>query len=170
MIQAAGQVALLVFPLLMIAAGAGDVLSLRIPNRLCIALLVLFFPLAWAIGMPAWLLGVHVATSVVVLLIGYGLFSAGIFGAGDAKLMAAAALWLGLPCTLLLILYTALAGGMLAAVSGLLYVLSFEVGQRSASIDGMLTRLKPDVPYGFAIAAGSLVAASYSLWMQVASA
>ena len=170
MVQTVAHIALLVFPLLMIAAGVGDVMSLRIPNLLCGVIVLLFFPLAVATGMPMWLIGVHVATSFVVLVVGYGLFSFGLIGGGDGKLMAAAVLWLGLPCGILFLMYTALAGGVLAAGMGLLYMLDLEAGQRSVSLSRVFSGLRPSIPYGFAIAAGAILAMSYSWWMRAAGA
>lgn len=170
MVEAAAYIALLMFPLLMIVAGAGDVLSLRIPNLLCGAIGLLFLPFAVATGMPAWLIAVHLATCLAVLVIGYGLFSLGLIGGGDAKLMAAAVLWLGLPCALLFIMYTALAGGLLAAAIGLMFMLDLEAGQRSARLNRLFAGLRPGIPYGFAIAAGAILATSSSWWMRAAGA
>ena len=42
--EGVGQFFLMLFPLLMIMAGAGDVMTRRIPNALIIGTVVLFFP------------------------------------------------------------------------------------------------------------------------------
>ena len=70
----------------MIIAGAGDALSLRIPNWLTLTIFAAFFPLAWATGMPLAVFGLHVLTAVILLAVGFALFSFGFFGGGDAKL------------------------------------------------------------------------------------
>ena len=51
-----------------------------------------------------------------MLVLGFALFAAGLFGGGDAKLMAAAALWLGWSTGTSVLVFTALAGGVLAIV------------------------------------------------------
>src|SRR6185436_13235717 len=90
-----------IFPFLMIIAGAGDALSLRIPNWLTLTIFAAFFPLAWATGMPL-----------------------GVFGGGDAKLMAAAGVWFGSTQALPFLAFTVIAGGVLAICIGLWSVMS----------------------------------------------
>ena len=46
-------------------AGAGDALSLRIPNWLTAATALLFVPMAFATGMPFDMLGLHLLTGLV---------------------------------------------------------------------------------------------------------
>ena len=76
------------FPALMIVAGAGDVLSMRIPNWLTVLVAVTFLPLALWAGLPPTVLLIHVATGIVALAGGFLLFSLGVIGGGDAKLLA----------------------------------------------------------------------------------
>ena len=52
----------------------------------------------------------------VMLIAGFALFAAGIFGGGDAKLLAASALWFGWPGIARYIFVVALLGGLLALV------------------------------------------------------
>ena len=160
----------MVFPLLMIVSGVGDVLSMRIPNRLIIAIAAAFLPLALATGMPMWLLGMNAATALILLAIGFALFSFGLIGGGDAKLMAASGLWLGFPCVLMFILMSALAGGVLAAAMGLMSIVRMEAGARSARLDNLFAALSPDVPYGFALASGAILTTPFSWWMIAATA
>ena len=164
---AAAQFALVFFPLLMVFAGAGDVMTARIPNYFPVAMSVVFFPIALATGMPLLFFGLHIATAIVLLLVGYGLFSFGFIGGGDAKLMAAAGLWLGFPSALPFMLFSVLAGGVLAAAIGLLFMLNMEAGMRSVSLDKALSRFKPSVPYGFALSAGAILAIPFTWWMRV---
>ena len=103
--EGVGQFFLRLFPLLMIMAGAGDVMTRRIPNALIIGTVVLFFPAALVTGMPLWIMSLHVATAALLLLLGFGLFSFGVIGGGDAKMMAAAGLWLGFPCSILFVTF-----------------------------------------------------------------
>ena len=155
------------FPLMMIVAGAGDALSLRIPNWLSIAVAVTFFPMALATGMPLHTLAVHVAAGFGLFALGFSLFSLGLFGGGDAKLLAAAGLWLGWPDLVQFIVMTALAGGLLA-----LAICAYSLAALSSELEkGSLFKrffvLKPNVPYGYALAVGGILAFPGSWWMQV---
>jgi len=161
----AGQLALYAFLLLMLLAATLDVLSLHIPNWIVIALAMLFFPIAFITGMPGVALGLHTATAVVLLIAGYGLFSFGMIGGGDAKLMSVAGLWLGFPVVLPFLLFAAIAGGILAVAIGLWAVVSLEARIRGDRLERAVTRLSPDLPYGFALAAGVILAVPFSRWM-----
>ena len=154
------------FPLLMVVAGAGDALSLRIPNWLTAAIALLFFPMALVTGMPIAGAGLHVATGLALFVVGFGLFSFGLFGGGDAKLLAAAGIWFGWPLVMQFLLLTVLAGGMLA-----LCVAGWSAIMMSSEIhDGpwqkRFSLVKPDVPYGYAFAIGAILAFPESWWMR----
>lgn len=153
----------------MIVASALDVMTLRISNRLVSVTALLFFPSAVASGMPMWLMGLHVATGLVLFLIGYALFSLRLFGGGDGKLLAAAGLWLGFPCVLPFLLFTTLAGGVLAAAIGLWFMLNTEAGVRGGALGRVLAPLRPALPYGFAIAAGAILTVPLTRWMALAA-
>jgi len=104
----------LILPLIMIAAGISDLISYRIPNILSAILCLAFIPFAFAAGLPLDQIGIHVGLAIVVLLVGFFLYSAGLLGAGDAKLLAASSLWISgwdLPVYLAII---SIAGGILA--------------------------------------------------------
>ncbi len=163
-----GQFFLMLFPLLMILGGAVDVMTRRIPNSLVVGTAALFLPAALVTGMPLWIMSLHVATAAVLLALGFGLFSFGVVGGGDAKMMAAAGLWLGFPCSILFITFSALAGGLLAAAMGLWFLVTMEGGMHSAWFDKAVAPLKPSVPYGFALAAGAILATPFSWWMRAA--
>lgn len=165
----AGQVAVRLFPALMVVAAAADVMWLRIPNWLILLLVISFLPFAATTGMPLWLFATNLTTASVLLVAGYLIFSRGWFGGGDAKLLAAAGLWLGFPCVLPFILLTAAVGGVLAAAIGLMFALHVEAGFRSARLDRVFAVFKPDVPYGFAIAAGAILTTPLSWWMVSAT-
>jgi prepilin peptidase CpaA len=154
-----------IFPLLMIIAGAGDALSLRIPNWLTLTIFAAFFPLAWATGMPHAVFGLHLLTAVILLAVGFALFSFGVFGGGDAKLMAAAGVWFGSTQALPFLAFTAIAGGVLALCVGVWAVMSMSWDIHEISWAKKLSGLKPDVPYGYAFAIGAILAFPESWWM-----
>ncbi len=88
-----------------------------------------------------------------------GLFALGWVGGGDAKLMAAACLWLGWPATQSFMLDTALAGGAFAFVLLLArgQVIRAFVPAQSGWVGRLVTPGEP-APYGVAIAIGALAA------------
>jgi prepilin peptidase CpaA len=158
-------------PVLLIVAGTSDVLSLRIPNWLTILTAALFFPMALATGMPWPEFGMHIIAGVGLFLAGFLFFQFGLFGGGDAKLMAAAGLWFGTAQALPFLFMTALAGGLLAIVVGIWSAisLSWEIegdNKFTKSFGAKLRSLKPNVPYGFAFAIGGILAFKDSWWMH----
>src|SRR5215472_9163481 len=88
-------VRLLLFPAIMSFAASSDLLTMTIPNRVSLLLVVGFAALAVASGMSLTVVGWHVLAAVLVLVITYGFFTQGWMGGGDAKLAAATALWFG---------------------------------------------------------------------------
>jgi len=161
----AGTVAVALFPLAMIMAGAMDVMTRRIPNLLIITIACAFFPSAWAMGMPLWMFAESCATATVLLGFGFILFFFGFIGGGDAKLLAVAGLWLGFPPSVVFIGFSAMAGGLLAAAIGLWFLLNVEASTRSDWLQAFLGELAPDVPYGFALAVGAILATPFS-WLS----
>jgi prepilin peptidase CpaA len=157
-------------PILLITAGTSDVLSLRIPNWLTALTALLFFPMAFATAMPLHEFELHVAVGVVLFLIGFLFFQLGLFGGGDAKLMAAAGLWFGSAQALPFLFITAMAGGVLALCVGLWSIISmhwdiYSSDVRLASLGKRIMALKPNVPYGLAFAVGGIIAFRDTWWM-----
>lgn len=155
------------FPLLVIVAGAGDALTMRIPNWLNLLIAASFFPMAVAAGMPLPMIGAHMATGLALLAAGYVLFAVRLFGGGDAKLLAAAGLWLGYPASQNLLVLSAFAGGGLALVVGAWSLVKLDSEIRGGFVSRRLAFLKPDLPYGIALAIGGLLAFSQSWWMRL---
>jgi prepilin peptidase CpaA len=162
--------AVTLFPFLMIVAGTGDALSMRIPNWLTIAIAILFFPMALLTGMPIGMFGIHIAVGVAMFVAGFVLFSLRLFGGGDAKLLAAAGLWLGWPDLLPFLVMTAFAGGVLAMCVGVWSLINATSEIHDGSIFRRLGKIKPNVPYGYAFAIGAILAYPQSWWMPAAGA
>ena len=156
-----------VFPALMIAAGAGDALSMRIPNWLVLLLAACFFPMALVTGMPLAAFANHFLVGFGLFVFGFALFSAGVFGGGDAKLLAAAGLWLGWPDLVPFLTLTALAGGALAAVVAVWSMLNVNSEVHGGRLFKRFGNIKPSVPYGYAFAVGALLAFPDSWWMPL---
>jgi prepilin peptidase CpaA len=148
-----------IFPLLVLAAALTDMTTFLIPNRLSAALAVSFIPAAVLIGLSPAVIGVCVGVGFTALLFGVAMFAMGWIGGGDAKLFAAAALWLGWPTFVPFVAWTAIAGGALAV--GLLAARKATPAVLTAQGPAWVGRLlepKGDVPYGVAIAFGALAA------------
>ncbi len=150
---------LLVFPALVVVAALKDVTSYTIPNWISLGLIAAFAPAALVSGAPLAAIGVCLAAGLVALLVGMGMFAAGWIGGGDAKLFAAAALWLGWPAALPFMVVTGLAGGALT-----LGILTLRSGWFEPVLAGGPAWIRKlgapggDIPYGVAIAAGALAA------------
>ncbi len=86
---------LLVFPAAMIFAATMDLFTMTIPNKISLVLIGSFLVAAPLTGMGWEQFGLHVGTGFGVLVVGILLFAFGYVGGGDAKLLAAASLWIG---------------------------------------------------------------------------
>ena len=149
----------------MIVAGAGDALSMRIPNWLTLLIAILFFPMALLAAMPVATLAIHVGAGIAMFAAGFALFSLGLIGGGDAKLLAAAGLWLGWPDVIPFLVVTALAGGVLALAIGVWSVVNLDSEIKGGSFFRHFGSIKPSVPYGYAFAVGAILAFPQSWWM-----
>jgi prepilin peptidase CpaA len=95
---------------------------------------------------------------MAALLAGAGMFALRWIGGGDAKLMAAACLWLGLTGSGMFLLWTGVVGGVFCLA---LLFARFHARPYLAGAPGWVVQLmepKGDIPYGVAIAAGALLA------------
>lgn len=156
------------FPLLVTAAAAKDLTSFTIPNWISLALLAGWIPAAGAAlaaGVPMGDLLTCLGVGAAALLAGMAMFAFRWIGGGDAKLMAASALWLGAPGLAPFLMWTTLAGGALTFVliTARRHGSAF-VGHTGPDADHWVGRLMDrdgDVPYGVAICVGALAAFPY---------
>ena len=160
---------LTIFPGLIIAAAVSDVARLKIPNWLVLLLTAAFLPVALFIHMPLETLGSHALAGCIMFAVGFALFAPGYIGGGDAKLLAAVALWLGMSQLLHFLVYTAMFGGLLA-----LALLAFRSLPLPASLMGVgwVYRLHTPggaAPYGVAIGLGALIVFNQSSWISLLS-
>jgi prepilin peptidase CpaA len=160
---------LAVLPTLMIIAAASDVTALRIPNWLTGLTAALFFPAALFTGMPLSEFGYHLLGGAILFVAGFLLYSLGLFGGGDAKLMAAAGLWFGSSQSILFLTLTVFAGFFLALVVAGWSAFNLWAELRDLSLRHKFQQLKPQVPYGFALAVGAILTMPDSWWMRVVS-
>lgn len=149
---------LAIFPAAMLVAAASDVATYRIPNWLVAGLAAAFPGVALAGGLGLETVAWHLGVAVLALLGGMVLFALRLIGAGDAKLLAAAALWLGPSAIMLFLGGMAFVGGALGLA--LLVFRKLPLPLRVAQV-GWVARLhdpRLGIPYGLAIAAGGLIA------------
>ncbi len=157
---------LLVFPVAMVFAAAFDLLTMTIPNRISLALAGSFVVVAPLSGLPLDVIGMHVATGLAVLVAGFIMFARGWVGGGDAKLLAAAALWLGADSLGNFLLAVGVLGGLL---SGVILAFRLYVPARLFSGPAWLVRLHGKdngVPYGLAIGAAALLLYPETRWFS----
>jgi prepilin peptidase CpaA len=158
------------YTLLLVIACVTDVRWRRIPNALVLVLALTGF--AFSVTMEPWLPGLMRAVGGLAL--GFSIWIlfhiAGGLGAGDVKMFAAAAAWLGPGGAWRAALVAALAGGVLSLVALVLQRRTREGLERVAMSVSMfslapLGKVAPDqqrktyLPYGVALACGALLTA-----------
>ena len=148
---------LIAFGLLLLAAALEDWRTMRIADSTSMAVLASF--VVWGVaglgdGTSTFLdLGLAVLCAAGVFGAGAAAFAAGALGGGDVKLAAAASLFAGPALMLDFVTVTAMVGGLL----GLAILAGARIGP-VASTGGstVRARLRGNLPYGPAIAAGGL--------------
>jgi prepilin peptidase CpaA len=148
-----------VFPFCMVFAAVSDMLSMTIANRVSVILVAVFAVVAPLTGMDWANYGGHFAAGGLVLAVTFLMFAIGGMGGGDAKLMAATAVWMGFNLNLLGYLVTSAFIGGLLTILILLYRKS-----PFADLTGSHMFLRHfanpavGVPYGVALGIGGLLA------------
>ena len=153
------------FPAMMAFAASSDLFTMTISNRVSLMLVGGFFVLAPITDMNAAETLLHVSAGCIVLVAGFGLFTRGIIGGGDAKLAAAAALWLGFDHLLPYLLLASLLGGALSV--GLIWFRMTPLPEwlaRQAWVERLHGK-DGGIPYGIALAAAALAVYPDTAWM-----
>jgi len=135
---------LIVLSVLLIVVAVGDIRTRIIPNWLNGAIALLAIPFWFALGLGPQAILIQIGLSCTVLAVFAACFAIGMMGGGDVKLLAALALWLPFGNMLSLLVWMALAGGVLTLVMLVL-----------KRIRKTTERL--EVPYGVAISAAALL-------------
>jgi len=156
------------FAALLIVAALGDLTTYRIRNWISLVMIAGFAVAAPVAGLGLPVIGLHLGVGAGALVLGMAMFALGWIGGGDAKLFAAAALWLGWPAIVTYGAVTCIAGGALAV--GLLVLRSGYLRPFVVTGPAWVNRLAEpgeNVPYGVAIAIGALAALPASPFMAV---
>ncbi|BBK31528.1 prepilin peptidase CpaA [Stella humosa] len=149
---------------LMVGAALRDLLVRRIPNGLSVGVALSGLTLRMLDGPMAALSSLAAAGLLFIVL--FIAFARGVLGGGDVKLATAMALGLPPEGVWLMVVATALAGGVLSLVYLLLRWQArrhapFPSGSRHLigrflAVEGRRLRRRGPLPYGVAIAAGSI--------------
>jgi prepilin peptidase CpaA len=145
-----------VFVALMTAAALQDAVQLRISNLICLGVVVGALTAMWLAG-PDIGLWQNFAVLAGLLVIGTPIFAAGKMGGGDVKLLAAAGLWFDLQGALVMLIWVLIAGGILALIIVLVRLFGWSDGARRRV---HVLKRGGGIPYGVAIAAGTILAGS----------
>lgn len=159
---------ILVFPAAMAFAGAMDLFTMTIPNRISLVLIAAFVAAAAMMGIGWWVFASHISAGLLMLVVGIGMFSLGWLGGGDAKLLAATSLWLGFEHLLPYLLLTAIVGGALT-LAILFYrrmMLPLWLARQHWAFN--LHGAKTGIPYGIALAAAGLHVFPSTMWFLTA--
>ena len=156
------------FPAALAYAAASDLLTLTIPNRLVLAIALLFVVL-WPLSGQGWAdFGMHFLAGVAVLVLGFACFAFGWIGGGDAKLAAVIALFLGAENAIEFVGLASIFGGVLTVAL---------LGFRRVPVPAFIIRQpwvqrlhdrETGVPYGIALAVAALAIYPHSVWMGIA--
>ncbi|MBD8878320.1 prepilin peptidase [Roseibium polysiphoniae] len=160
-----------IFPVLVVFAGASDLLTMTIPNRVSILLILAFGLMGVLAGFSVQEWGIHLLGGAAVFLPCFIMFFLGWMGGGDAKVASAIALWFGFGASLTQFLLLTTIYGMALTLGILAFRLipvlpGFCLGQ------GWLLKLhdkQTGIPYGIAISAAALHTYSSSAWFDLLS-
>ena len=139
---------------LMAVAAFEDLRRLVIPNRLILALCLLWpFYLAIAPKLSLASGGLAAGCAAGVFVVGALLFARGLIGGGDVKLLTVATLWAGPAAIPALLVWTGILGGLLSLVllTPLRMVLPGPAGAAADDAHPIA------VPYGVAIATAAMI-------------
>ena len=151
-----------VLPALLVAAAVCDLMSYTIPNVITGAMILLFVVF---IGIMAWSgetlnwneIGLHLLAGALGLAVGIGLFALGWVGGGDAKLFAAALLWLGWHALFDYVITASIGGGLFTLLLLMLRRMPLPVFLVKQAWIARLADPKGAVPYGVALASAALL-------------
>lgn len=147
----------IVLPVGLAIAAATDLLTMKIPNWISLALILAFYPAAYMAGLGFGPIGVATLAALAVFAACFALFAMNVMGGGDAKLLTAAALWFGYSASLVsFLVLVSVAGGVLTLLILLLRSQAHLIMAIGLRLPHSLVTAKK-IPYALAIAAGGLL-------------
>ena len=165
------------FSLLLLTGCVTDLRTRKIPNELVLAILVAGWVFALTSADPLRAIAQSLTGTAVGFAIWIGFYVVGAIGAGDVKFFAAAGGWLGPALTWRAALVAAVFGGAMALLMllkqkrlrAVTQRLGLAVSARAMNLvsDGTdSSKQHPQLPYGVALAVGTLVAAWFPGFVQ----
>ena len=156
---------LLFFPIVMAFAALSDLFTMTISNRVSIALVAVFVPFAYLVGLSGHDILIHLACGLGVLVLTFGMFALGWIGGGDAKLAASTAVWIGWQHLGEYGLYSTFLGGGLTLLILAMRGLPMPLFAMRQPWVARLHDERSGVPYGIALAvAGLMIYPETGLW------
>lgn len=160
-----------VFPFCMVFAIISDVLSMTIANRVSILLVATFAIVAPLTGMEWSAYGWHFLAGMLVLCVTFAMFAIGGMGGGDAKLLAATAVWMGFSMELMqYLVYGSIFGGLLTVAVILYRGSTLSVFTGGNVFMRHFANEKVGIPYGVALGLSGLLVYPSTPLMQWAFA
>ena len=148
----------LIFPLCLSVAALSDLFTMTIPNRISLILVGAFVVLLPFLHLGPTEIGLHFAGAAIMFCACFALFALNVMGGGDAKLLAASALWFGFNQSLLtFVVYVAYLGGLVTILILLMRSNTERIMAMGVRLPTSLTTAKK-IPYGVAIGIGGFLA------------
>jgi prepilin peptidase CpaA len=163
-----------VLPALLVAAAVWDLMSYTIPNVITGAMILLFIVFVGIIALSGETLswneiGLHLLAGVLALAAGVAMFALGWIGGGDAKLFAAASLWLGWHALFDYVIAASILGGLFTLLLLMLRRIPLPAFLVKQAWIARLADHKGAVPYGVALAFAALLILPDTQIFEIAS-
>ncbi|WP_409432514.1 prepilin peptidase [Litorimonas sp. RW-G-Af-16] len=156
----------LVFVACMLVAAFKDATTFTIPNWISLAIIAAFIAVVPFTWQGVGVLGEHVLVGLAFFAAGFTMFALGWLGGGDAKMMAATALWWTWPDAVTYIFSTTVVGLGLAVVI-ILGRNFIPVRVLTSPWTHKIFKEEKNMPYGIALAAGGVITLLQSdIYMQ----
>jgi prepilin peptidase CpaA len=121
------------------------------------------------VGMSLQEIGLHVAAGALMLIAGMVFFAFGWIGGGDAKFVAAAALWIGMSDLLVYLVWASIFGGALTLLILFFRTVPLPLFMQRREWIARLHDRKAGIPYGVALALGGLMIFPQTVWFAAAA-
>jgi prepilin peptidase CpaA len=146
-----------VLPALLAAACFSDLFSMRISNKLCLSVFAIFCIFAVMASIAPSVVMWHVFAGLCALVVSFSLFALGAIGGGDAKFVAAVAVWMGFSQLVEFLAIASILGGALTLA--ILVFRKYPLPPRLVGIQ-WISRLhdqKSGIPYGIALGIAAIM-------------
>lgn len=143
-----------------------DMTKMKIENGIILTMLAGYFILASIAGVNLASMAEDSLIALCVLVAGFILFMTGAVGAGDVKLAAVTALWMGPALTIPYIVYSAIAGGILTITIVAMRQFPLPSLVKGQSWAKKLHHKQTGIPYGVALAVAALILMPEADWFR----